>query len=326
MSRSTRLLTLIAATAALIVVTGDYADARMGRGGSFGSRGARTFQAPPATPTAPRQAQPIERSTTQPGAMQSGSAAQRGAAAQAQPRRGLFGGGLAGGLMGGLLGAGLFGLLMGNGFFGGLGGLASIFGLLLQVGLIVLAVRLVMGWFRRRREQPAFAAAAGNPGSTRASSAHPQNLGMARDAGGFAFGSSARDFTVSEADQEEFGRLLIETQEAYGREDLGKLRALVTPEMLSFISEDLADNASKGVINELGDVALLQGDVAEAWREDGAEYASAAMRFQMRDVMRDRASNAIVDGDSAQPVEVTEVWTFRRVPAGKWTVSAIQQG
>ena len=49
-----------------------------------------------------------------------------------------FGRGLAGGLLGGLLGAGLFGMLMGNGFLGGLAGFASFFGLLLQIGLIVL--------------------------------------------------------------------------------------------------------------------------------------------------------------------------------------------
>ena len=40
--------------------------------------------------------------------------------------------------MGGLLGAGLLGMVLGYGFAGGLGGLGSILGLLLQIGLIVL--------------------------------------------------------------------------------------------------------------------------------------------------------------------------------------------
>ena len=40
------------------------------------------------------------------------------------------------GLAAGFLGAGLFGMLFGGSLFGGLGGLASFFGLLLQVGLI----------------------------------------------------------------------------------------------------------------------------------------------------------------------------------------------
>ena len=60
------------------------------------------------------------------------------------------------GLMAGLFGAGLLGMLFGNGFFGGLGGLASMFGLLLQIGLVVLLVSFAMKWFRRH-QQPAYA-------------------------------------------------------------------------------------------------------------------------------------------------------------------------
>ena len=63
------------------------------------------------------------------------------------------------GLMGGLIGVGLGGLLFGHGMFGGFSGFASILGLLLQIGLIVLIVRFAIGWFRRRQEaqQPALA-------------------------------------------------------------------------------------------------------------------------------------------------------------------------
>ena len=35
------------------------------------------------------------------------------------------------------------------------------------------------------------------------------------------------------------------------------------------------------------DVRLLQGDLAEAWREGGREYATLAMRFSMIDATRD---------------------------------------
>ena len=55
-----------------------------------------------------------------------------------------------GGLAAGFLGAGLLGMLFGGGMFGGLGGLSSIFGLILQIGLIVLVVRLAMSWWQRR--------------------------------------------------------------------------------------------------------------------------------------------------------------------------------
>src|SRR6516162_9999657 len=62
-------------------------------------------------------------------------------------------------LAAGFLGAGLFGLLFGHGFFGGMGGLASIIGLLLQVVLVVIVARLVFAWWQRRNMQPAYAAA-----------------------------------------------------------------------------------------------------------------------------------------------------------------------
>jgi len=102
----------------------------VGGGFSSGSRGMRTFSAPPSTPTAPSAA-PIQRSMTQPsGAAPFGSAS---------PRPGFFSGrGLLGGIAAGFLSAGLFGLLFGQGLFGGMAGFASIFGLLLQIALIVL--------------------------------------------------------------------------------------------------------------------------------------------------------------------------------------------
>ncbi len=79
------------------------------------------------------------------------------AAPRQQPGGGFFNRpGFMGGLMGGLLGAGLFGLLMGSGFFSGLGSLSGILGLLLQVALIFIVVRLVMGWLRSRN-QPSYA-------------------------------------------------------------------------------------------------------------------------------------------------------------------------
>jgi len=65
-------------------------------------------------------------------------------------------------------------------------------------------------------------------------------------------------------------RLLLE---ALG-EDLGALGKKVTPEMLSYFSEELADNQSRGVVNRISDVKLLQGDLAESWREAGENNKS----------------------------------------------------
>jgi predicted lipid-binding transport protein (Tim44 family) len=75
-------------------------------------------------------------------------------------------------------------------------------------------------------------------------------------------------------------------------------------------------------------VALLQGDVSEAWREPGSDYATVAMRYALRDTMVDRGSGRIVSGDPDRDDEVTELWTFRRDdrdPGAGWQLSAIQQ-
>src|SRR5207244_4473098 len=54
------------------------------------------------------------------------------------------------------VGAGLFGMLFGHGFMGGMGGCASMLGLLLQIGLVLIVARLAWVWWQRRN-QPATA-------------------------------------------------------------------------------------------------------------------------------------------------------------------------
>jgi predicted lipid-binding transport protein (Tim44 family) len=52
------------------------------------------------------------------------------------------------------------------------------------------------------------------------------------------------------------------------------------------------------------------------------------MRFSLIDVTRERTGGRIVAGDPTNPVEVAEVWTFRRLPGSGsdgWHLSAIQQ-
>jgi predicted lipid-binding transport protein (Tim44 family) len=75
-------------------------------------------------------------------------------------------------------------------------------------------------------------------------------------------------------------------------------------------------------VNRVSDTKLLQGDLAEAWREGGSEYATVAMRFSINDTMVDRASGRVVEGG---PQEVSELWTFRRANGSPWILSAIQQ-
>ena len=303
------LLALLAVVTALVMLAA-HADARPSSGGS---RGSRTFSAPATTNTAPRSAAPIERTMTQPGKPSvAGQAAPAGSGFFNRP-------GLLGGLAAGFIGAGLFGMLFGHGMFSNMGGLASILGLILQVGLIVIVARLAWAWWQRRN-QPAFAGAVprqmneyGDPRS---------GLGSAEM--GSAAAPVSDNIEIAKPDYDAFENLLGEIQTAYGAEDLAALRSRVTPEMLSYFSEDLAQNASRGVVNKISDVKLLQGDMSEAWSEGATEYATVAMRFSLVDQTVERASGRVVEGD-ASPVEVTELWTFMRTHGGKWLLSAIQE-
>lgn len=313
MLRHRWLIALAAIATALTLVATDAADARVGGGSSAGSRGMRTFSTPAPTRTAPTAA-PIQRSVTQPGTATAGAA---GAARPGLLGGGLFGGGLLGGLAAGFIGAGLFGMLFGHGFMGGMGGFASLLGLIIQVVLVIWVARLAFAWWQRRNV-PAYATQAASPAAGAGGAA----------LGGFGglFGGNApagEPVTIEKADYDAFEQLLGDIQAAYSAEDLSALRAHVTPEMVSYFAEDLAENASRGVINRVSNVKLLQGDLSEAWREGGVDYATVAMHFALTDSMVERASGRTVEGGS--PSEVTELWTFMRVRNGAWLLSAIQQ-
>ncbi len=305
------------------------AEARGGAKGSFGSRGARTFQTAPATPTAP-QARPVERSMTQPGQ----NAAQPGVANAARP-------GAAGsfaqrnpfmtGLLGGFLGAGLFGLLFGGGLFGaGFGG-AAMLGLLLQIaligGLAYLAFRLWRG--RQAASQPAYAYA--GRGTQLSEPQLDAPLARSGALAGGAAPDAAQGPTVGDEigvgpqDYEAFERVLTEVQAAWGGGDLAALKANLTPEMLSYFSEELTSLASQGLENRVEDVKLEQGDLSEAWREGGRDYATVAMHWSARDWTERAGGGEVVEGDREARSEATEVWTFVRAAGGRWLLSAIQQ-
>ena len=282
------------------------ADARIGGGFSSGSRGARTFSAPPSTSTAPSMAQPFNRTITQPNSPGFGT-----------PPGGFFnrpGRGLFGGLAAGFLGAGLLGMLFGGGLFGGIGGLSSILGLMLQIVLIVFLVRMAMSWWQRR-QAPAYA------GGPMGGLGAPASF---RPAGGFGPGTGGAPLEIGPADYEAFERLLGDIQAAWSNEDIDRLRTLATPEMVSYFAQDLEQNRVRNDINKVSDVKLLQGDLAEAWREGDTEYASVAMRFSLVDKTLERGTGRLVGGGE-QPTQATEVWTFARRRGGNWVLSAIQQ-
>lgn len=304
---------LLAGVAALtLALSPGLAEARAGSGSSFGSRGSMTYSAPPSTNTAPYSAAPMQRSMTPqyqpaPGYASPGYQGQRSS-------------GFMSGLMGGLIGAGIGGLLFGHGFMGGgLGGFGFL-GLLLQIFLLVMVVRFLFRLFTGGR-MPAFAggpnifARNGMPGP----GAMPN---APRPSGGGSSGPPP--IQIGPQDYQQFEQLLKGIQAAWSAHDLNALQAMATPEMVSYFAEQLSEQVSRGVRNVVSNVALVSGDLSQAWTEQGRDYATVAMRFSMTDVTRD-GSGRVVDGSPTEHVTATEIWTFVRSRGGHWILSAIQQ-
>ena len=319
-SRYVRYAAILAMALSVTAITLDSADARRASGG-FGSRGTRTFQTPSATPTAPSPAAPINRTMTQPGA-QTPNAAQPQMQPNA-PRGGMFGG-FGRSMLGGLLVGGLFGALLGSGFGGGFGFL----GMLLQIALIGGAIMLAMRFFAARRQQSGHAPA----GAPRAAyeGPKPDTQSFRMPSIGSLSGSSQPKAPVSNVeiairpeDLDQFERLLSDVQGAYSAEDYATLRKLTTPEAMSYLAEELGENATNGVRNSVSDVKLLQGDIAESWREGETEYATLAMRYESIDTTVDRNTGKALSTSTGKS-EATEIWTFVRKPGVEWKLSAIQ--
>ena len=306
------------AVATTLSVVASTADARPGRGFSFGSRGDRTFSAPPPTNTAPKAAAPIGKSMTQPGATAAPAAGVQPGAGAATPASRF--GGFRGLLMGGLFAAAFAGIF-------GMGALASVLGFLLQALLIGGLVWLALSWFRNRQmggAQPAMAGA----GGARQRRPNAEDAMHQRRAAGGSGGGSRPGLELGKADFDTFEARLGDVQTAYGRNNVKALETLMTPEMLSYLAEELAENARKGITNEVSGAKLLQGDLAESWREASGEYATVAMRYSLLDAEVETASGRVISGSRTEPTEVTEVWTFRRPKGGAakdWELSAIQQ-
>ncbi len=296
--------------ALVLALSPALADARPGSGLSFGSRGSRTYSSPPGTSTAPGGASPLQRSITPNGSGYGGYGQSYGGFGGMRPRSAF-----SSGLMGGLIGAGIGGMLFGRGFFGGVTGGGGLLGLIIQLVLLYFIGRWL---YRRFAGGPALAGggmfARMMPGAAPGPRTTPFGGG----------GSSRPSLVLNPDDYKSFDRVLHGIQAAWTAHDLNTLRSLSTPEMVSTFAEQLAEQTSRGVRNQVSDVRLLQGDLSEAWSEGSREYATVAMRFAMIDVTRD-GRGLVVDGSPTERVTVTELWTFLRAPGGQWVLSAIQQ-
>ena len=342
-----RLLAVGLAVLSLSTALATEADAAR-RGGSFGSRGSRTYSSPRSSYGGGPFAAPITRSVTpnRPGGFQPGGFNRPFGGPRTQgPRRSWVGP-----LLGGLAAGGLLGMMFGHGFGGGWGGGAGAFGGLMQILLLVGGAWLLFRLFRRRRDEAALAGGAdrfsqgpqppqasifggaganGGGGGMFGGFGQGQAQGQAQGFNGRQGAQGGDDLGLGRSEQGALERTFLEVQEAYGREDYAGIRERCTPEIMSFMSEELARNATEGRKNEMRDFRVLHSEVVESWREDTGDYATLAVRFSNLDWWTDRRTGQVVEGSPSEVVNTTEFWTFVRQPgsfgSGGWKVSAIQE-
>jgi predicted lipid-binding transport protein (Tim44 family) len=220
------------------------------------------------------------------------------------------------GLLGGLLGAGIGGMLFGGGFFHGMHNGSGVLGLLIQLFLLYM----LASWAYRRFAGGLSVAGAGLYGRVLYPGAPPQ----AARPGHFGGGRTGRPISLQPSDFRSFTDVLRHIQAAWTAHDLVALRSLATPEMVTYFGEQLAEQRSRNVRNQVTDVRLEKGDLSEAWSEGTREYATVSMTFSMVDATIDNVGR-VVDGSLTERVTATEFWTFLRAPRANWILTAIQQ-
>lgn len=302
--RSSRVLVFFA-VALVLLFSGADAFAKMGKGSSFGSRSTRTADRPierTVTPPPP-VAQPVA-PIAPPPVM---------AAPQPQPAGFFQRHPFASGFMGGLVGAGIGSMLFGHSAYASMDAApgAGILGLLFQLALIGGLIWLMLRLFR-----------------SSGANAQGRVVNMPYPATGnvpHAVQRVEKEFEPTDADKQVFAQILIESQRAWTCGDIGALKQIATPEVVSYLADDMAADASQGVRNVVEDVQLLRGDVIESWTEGNRQFVTAALTFSTKDYTLRLDNGSLVEGNPHVPAQTTEAWTFVRVGGGRWLLSAVER-
>jgi predicted lipid-binding transport protein (Tim44 family) len=323
MAISKRRITLVAISLFAFVglsqiVLESYADARAGGGRSGGFRGSRSYQAPsrPAQPSQPRREATAPQ---QPGPM--------------APQPGGFMRSLGIAMLGGFLGSMLFsGLAHGFGGLGGFGGSGF--------GLIEILLLAGLGYFLYRRfVRPAAATSYGSMQYQNTGYQFPGNTGYqtptstpAQEAPAINHDIDYRSLTMMDRsfDPNQFLKtaqdVFFKVQGAWNKQDTAALRSLCGAELMQTWEQELNDLRARGHQNKMENIALRETEITEAWTENGQDFITVRLHANLLDYTVDQRSGNVVTGNSSEPIEFEEYWTFTRpVGPNQWKLTAVQQ-
>jgi predicted lipid-binding transport protein (Tim44 family) len=120
--------------------------------------------------------------------------------------------------------------------------------------------------------------------------------------------------------------IFFKVQGAWNKQDTVALRSLCGSELMQTWQQELSDLRARGQQNKMENIALRESEITEAWTENGQDYITVRLHANLLDYTVDTKSGAVVNGDSSEPVEFEEYWTFTRpVGANPWKLTAVQQ-
>jgi predicted lipid-binding transport protein (Tim44 family) len=120
--------------------------------------------------------------------------------------------------------------------------------------------------------------------------------------------------------------LFFQIQAAWMRQDLEKLKPILTEEMLTAFREQLGGLKGKGQVNKLENITVRSIEMTEAWQEQGKDFITVRFLANLLDYTVDQQSGRIVEGSDSVPVKFEEYWTWvRPVGPNAWRLSAINQ-
>jgi predicted lipid-binding transport protein (Tim44 family) len=234
-------------------------------------------------------------------------------------------------MLGGLVLGGLIGSLL----FGGMGHMGGGIGLL-EILLIAGLAYVAFSYMRRRQAATAAPSGYADPGtswrpepSARSTAVLDAPAASSPDTD-LARGVSHIRQMDAGFDPARFGEPASDTffrvQAAWMARDMKSVQALLTAEMLATMQAQCDHLRAQRRVNRLENIAVRSVDVTEAWQESGQDFVTVRFLASLLDYATDESGAQVVEGSRTEPVKFEEYWTFaRRVGAGPWRLSAIQQ-